>query len=855
METTENELQALIHEVYRSSDLKKIHQIIRLVYERVNLRKCFLKKIDMERLNKISLKSFSLETNFSIGVLYNIILSYQLISLETLDSNFLLTIVNILYPLYEKLKGTILDRRLIIHIRNILHLLNRRPELSKEDHNNIRALLESPDIKQHVTFAHFDDLTETIKAKECLPNSDIEDKSEGLMHIIKILEKCDSIEEQLAIFTKKLLPLFKLAVNDITEKNSDCLRLLAMIAEHILFETDYLIRLNEQVFDPRRNLKEDPGLFFDFTTNPTAREKEIITDDYFKPDDVKIMPYKLAELGLVLRINEDIYPVISFLINVFSCHKKIIPLQRIAISILQRFYYCFPRYRKNIEEALLKVFSNINEDTNNSNKREAAAFLYRLLHRDATPEFKELLKTRASLSSLYDTTYFAPEVLDKEKNIYESINIRDLHIRAGFPKEKEITAGQNYELFIEVWKPFSILYWHFSLLSHDINFVLTKVASFGKLIQGEVIEPITIYEGTKLDVTKNFAKGSLIVKESGIYKFEFDNTGSWFNSKTLKYSIHVLEPDFPVDDYLPEGISKPKEEKKLEEGMKRRKTEDLIEIKNPTAHGVLYLNEDDISFQLKSGEKSSGTTISHQNENTQWEQVNEKILETINKLSEVESTLNDTPIKITIVYNPIILEKIFSVKPEDAKNFNVTQEILNKLTFLSTLEKNISGQVRVISDTDYSFERIAELMESQQKNNIYFLAIDNYSKKVQSARKEKNEIKKAFDISKMCYTYQGPEGIELRKISNLYFSATSNDQKLAYLSSMIINAILHYQNELAVIHAYETKSTELFTEENKEALKNKVQEYLKPENVDFEVTMPELILGNVDISALIKGNN
>ena len=347
----------------------------------------------------------------------------------------------------------------------------------------------------------------------------------------------------------------------------------------------------------------------------------------------------------------------------------------------------------------------------------------------------------------------------------------------------------------------------------------------------------------------------MIVKESGIYKFEFDNTGSWFNSKTLKYSIHVLEPDFPVDDYLPEGISKPKEEKKLEEGMKRRKTEDLIEIKNPTAHGVLYLNEDDISFQLKSGEKSSGTTISHQNENTQWEQVNEKILETINKLSEVESTLNDTPIKITIVYNPIILEKIFSVKPEDAKNFNVTQEILNKLTFLSTLEKNISGQVRVISDTDYSFERIAELMESQQKNNIYFLAIDNYSKKVQSARKEKNEIKKAFDISKMCYTYQGPEGIELRKISNLYFSATSNDQKLAYLSSMIINAILHYQNELAVIHAYETKSTELFTEENKEALKNKVQEYLKPENVDFEVTMPELILGNVDISALIKGNN
>ena len=54
--------------------------------------------------------------------------------------------------------------------------------------------------------------------------------------------------------------------------------------------------------------------------------------------------------------------------------------------------------------------------------------------------------------------------------------------------------------------------------------------------------PRVIYESDKLEARSTF-KANILAQDTGVYRIEFDNSYSWFNSKFLKYSVHVLEPE------------------------------------------------------------------------------------------------------------------------------------------------------------------------------------------------------------------------------------------------------------------------------------------------------------------------
>jgi transcriptional regulator len=57
MESQENELQSLISTAFRAGDPKKLFKILELIYNRANLKKCHMKKTDIEKLNKLSEKA------------------------------------------------------------------------------------------------------------------------------------------------------------------------------------------------------------------------------------------------------------------------------------------------------------------------------------------------------------------------------------------------------------------------------------------------------------------------------------------------------------------------------------------------------------------------------------------------------------------------------------------------------------------------------------------------------------------------------------------------------------------------------------------------------------------------------
>jgi hypothetical protein len=56
METSdqnENELLKLISDAYKAGNPRKLHGIINMIYDKLNLRKCFLNKKEIEKLNKL----------------------------------------------------------------------------------------------------------------------------------------------------------------------------------------------------------------------------------------------------------------------------------------------------------------------------------------------------------------------------------------------------------------------------------------------------------------------------------------------------------------------------------------------------------------------------------------------------------------------------------------------------------------------------------------------------------------------------------------------------------------------------------------------------------------------------------
>jgi len=52
----------------------------------------------------------------------------------------------------------------------------------------------------------------------------------------------------------------------------------------------------------------------------------------------------------------------------------------------------------------------------------------------------------------------------------------------------------------------------------------------------------------KVDASKDFIYGSIIVFSPGLYKIIFDNTYSIWRSKRIEYSVHVLEAKWKTSE-------------------------------------------------------------------------------------------------------------------------------------------------------------------------------------------------------------------------------------------------------------------------------------------------------------------
>ncbi|CAL8125551.1 unnamed protein product [Orchesella dallaii] len=103
-------------------------------------------------------------------------------------------------------------------------------------------------------------------------------------------------------------------------------------------------------------------------------------------------------------------------------------------------------------------------------------------------------------------------------------------------EEKNISAGDTFELTFEVEAPQALLSWSFKTKNYDIGFtVLHRPFSGGDLEETEIIE----YK--RVNAQKLVQNGSFICEASGQYILRFDNTYSRLRSKEIMYLVEIAQ--------------------------------------------------------------------------------------------------------------------------------------------------------------------------------------------------------------------------------------------------------------------------------------------------------------------------
>ncbi|XP_070395555.1 SEC14-like protein 2 [Dermacentor albipictus] len=99
-------------------------------------------------------------------------------------------------------------------------------------------------------------------------------------------------------------------------------------------------------------------------------------------------------------------------------------------------------------------------------------------------------------------------------------------------EQRTVSRRDRWELQVGVTKPGSRISWRFQVAAGDLAFGL-------RLLAGEPLLPLRRVE------TCSHApqEGSWLCDSPGTYVLEFDNTHSWFTSKTLAYEVNVHSPE------------------------------------------------------------------------------------------------------------------------------------------------------------------------------------------------------------------------------------------------------------------------------------------------------------------------
>ena len=318
----------------------------------------------------------------------------------------------------------------------------------------------------------------------------------GMNRLMDFFCSMDSIRDQYFQFTTIMQPVISVLEENLSTEEGidrDILLKLLEILEHFIFRYNFNIQVSS----------------YDTTSSLYAK------------------PYTIYEIKLLL-IYQDILEVFISLLNILKSADVLITQN--MIIILQRLWNLFPEYQSALYNLIYTNLKDVAAGGTEEAKLIGAAFLTKIMkNKDTSPDFKGKLENEEILSSLFQAGLVDDEIFE----LGEPTGIDNLQIIVGFPLCAVISSGSEWNHLVEVPESMCILSWGFATEQYDLSFTLQRV----DLPISEVIIP-----KQKVRCDECPASGIRLLNSSGLYKFTWSNSHSWFRAKHLRYKIFLLRP-------------------------------------------------------------------------------------------------------------------------------------------------------------------------------------------------------------------------------------------------------------------------------------------------------------------------
>ena len=245
--------------------------------------------------------------------------------------------------------------------------------------------------------------------------------------------------------------------------------------------------------------------------------------------------------------------------DINNCRKQIIPLIIIFIEkyrkvkinfnflfllnyIMQKIYFYYyndlDEDKKKFDLFLSENIIDICEFKTESNLIEITKqFMKNLLKSKKTQDknLKDLITKKLDLLKSNSNYNFETIYQSNINPKYDPLNLNDINLKICYFNKKEILAGKQFSIYIELLQPYSILEMTWFVRDYDINFSIENVENNEEIIK---MSKINSFECPYKIIIFN--------KNKGIFKISFDNSYSWINNKTIKFNYNIF---YPVNCY------------------------------------------------------------------------------------------------------------------------------------------------------------------------------------------------------------------------------------------------------------------------------------------------------------------
>ena len=482
----------------------------------------------LNKLNRISHHS-NISLQFLLGELYILLFNFPpnvLFPPSLSSTSLLISFINQSMHLHNILKQTSLNYKYLHSLQNFISTV-----LSTTTYTFTSS--------QQSTLQNIYNTNNNIQHPSSLSsfNTSITFESGFVKHLYDMLTSTSSLHEQYTLLTsnidviEKLIHSITFTNNEHNDNGND---------NNTLYETFFDLGKLLLLFFPNKH-----NLTFLAKSTPSHADTNHTMHFIYDDSDISHAEF-LHKQKYTLYIDDDIQHqrnlliplILTYTQQLSTYQQKEFPVHYLRYTLLKRIFL----NDSNNNDNLLTQFTNtlcyfIQTFPNNNNNYEIKQFITLIMHSQSIYFINLKQRLHIALQNI-DSSLYASSVVsttdDDDELFYEDLCLLNYDYKNGMFERIEVQPGETYTLYVYLQRKRALLDLCFALDNKDINVCVTSISPEGKT--NEVVN------AAKLLSTDTPMKLLLYNNKRVVYKIQFDNSYSWFNSKTLQIKYNTFYP-------------------------------------------------------------------------------------------------------------------------------------------------------------------------------------------------------------------------------------------------------------------------------------------------------------------------